>query len=142
MKKGIRSFVSSKKSSRRNTFEREKSKIEPENKRGQRELEMQMLKPTPLPSHTGDVSHVKGIWDRTVKIVFSSKEAFNLFGKYFTVGTYREQNCREVKLLELLLQELESGNIRYKKGRIKYAKHLRDRKSNRMVRRKHQKKAL
>ena len=61
------------------------------------------------------VSHDRDI----VKLVFSCKEDYNLFGRHFKILTSKELKATELTRLLVILQDLEDGKLIYENGEIK-----------------------
>jgi len=78
-----------------------------------RELEEHLLEPEPIPRYTGEQPPVQGVAARSVKLVFPTEQATELFRKYFSVTQYVEQCCYRLDMLTLFLEALEEGMIVY-----------------------------
>lgn len=98
----------------------QKGKIEPftiacigKTKEEKRLLEQQMLKPAILPPFSKKKKISSAIENRTVRLVFSDKDSFNLFTKHFSILKAGGNNIRNLDLLIAVLQELESGRMQY-----------------------------
>lgn len=100
----------------------QKKKQQTKSKKEERELEMQYLKPDKLPSYVGKSPTINNIKKQSVKLVFKSEDDLQVFKNHFHVPKYIEPSVTNIELLMVLLEELESGRIKYdsKKQSISY----------------------
>lgn len=121
---GIERFLG--KSTGENKVERFERLSRGKSKEEVRELEQKMLVPTKLPPVTSPKT-MDRLHELGVRIVFPDTDAMELFKRHFKVLTYVENNVPNIKLLLLLLKELDEGRIIYSEGKIGYATNTRTR---------------
>jgi len=98
------------KDSRRKRFE---DATKGKSKEDVRELERALLKPDALPPFTGKRPPRSSIEQRTVKIIFETDEAMELFRQFFRVSSFKEQNTREIGAIVALVEAMDRGSLRY-----------------------------
>lgn len=86
-----------------------------------REIELNLFPPEKLPPYTGKKSLKCSLGTRTVKLIFPNEEELELFGKYFKILTYVENNVPNIKMLMDLIHSLESGELEYDKEGRKFS---------------------
>jgi hypothetical protein len=111
---GIERFFTAGKSNKVQESVQER-KRKAKSKQEERELEMQHLKPNKLPPYAGKAPTVDNITKQSVKLVFKSEEDLDKFKNHFHVPKYIEPSVTNIELLMALIDELESGRIKYDK---------------------------
>lgn len=109
---GISDFINKGKSiiSKTQVFEKA---VVGKNKREKRQLEQRMLRPDKLPPFDRSKSATNDMRGRTIKLIFPDNQSMALFKKFFHVSESVENSLRDMSLLFALLDELESGRIKY-----------------------------
>jgi len=100
----------------------EKRKAKAETKEEVREAEEALLKPHKLPPYIGANPGAGPVERRTVKIIFGNTDDLETFGKHFNVSHYKENNVRDITLLNAFIQCLEEGSLAFdeEEGRIQF----------------------
>jgi hypothetical protein len=84
------------------------------NKQELRELEMALLKPTPIPSFKKQIT--TGMSDfqlRTVTMTFPNKRYVESLSKYMRINSYKGNNSHDMDILVEFINLLESGRLRF-----------------------------
>lgn len=109
----IEQFLS--KGSRPNRVEQFERLVEGKSKEERRKIEMEMLRPDPIPPYIGEERRYIVNSEHTVKFVFASQDEMDLFGKYIPIASYIEKSVTDLKIIFDLLNAIENGHIVYNK---------------------------
>jgi hypothetical protein len=85
-----------------------------------RELEMQLLKPEPIPKYRGAAPVKSEFKQRTIICAFPNPEHVKHWADHFKVATYIDNNTWDVDFLIELFNHLESGRLIWDKSQKKY----------------------
>lgn len=85
-----------------------------------RELEQKLLKPKPVPTYTGkNIRYILNS-DFAIKLVLSSQEELDLFGKYVNITEYKGRSITNYQIISDLFKALENEEIKYDKESGKF----------------------
>lgn len=115
---GIDKFLTKKREDPVKKFETlSKGKSEKE----KRELEQKLLKPNPIPTYTGkNIRYILNS-DFAIKLVLSSQEEMELFGKYLNITEYKGKSITNYQIISDLFSAIENGEIKYNKETGKFS---------------------
>jgi len=85
-----------------------------------RELEQKLLKPKPVPTYTGkNIRYILNS-DFAIKLVLSSQEELDLFGKYVNITEYKGRSITNYQIIKDMFNALENEEIKYNKESGKF----------------------
>lgn len=109
---GITEYLGGKRSHEADIIDRfQQKKGAAQTKEEVRSVEEALLKPVKLQSYLGATPGVGPIERRTLKIIFASEDDLATFGNHFAVSHYKENNVRDISLLNAFIQCLEEGSL-------------------------------
>lgn len=106
----ITTFVS-KKSREQNVMAKFEKLIRGKSDKEIREIEMQLLKPAPVPAYRGPKPVRADFKRRSLRLAFPNKSAIKRWAKWIRISQYVENNTHDVAIFMELLKLLENDRL-------------------------------